>query len=141
MTSRVPLLSDADAWAALPESEGPKGPLPAWARALAGVLPRTTAATLEADYVQRAHSPLDPKLRAAVRWAAARANRSPYGEAQALVDLCRAGANEAEAAALRGDGSQLPEADRLALEFARKLTLEADRLTDEEVAVLRKHHG
>src|SRR5437764_803103 len=65
MTARVPLLSDADAWAALPDSEGPKGPLPAWARALAGVLPRTTAATLEADSVQRARSPLDPKLPAA----------------------------------------------------------------------------
>src|SRR5262249_13303442 len=141
MTARVPLLSDAEAWAALPDAEGPRGPLPAWARALAGVLPRTTAATLEADSVQRACSPLDPKLRAAVRWTAARAHRSPYGEAHALAALRRAGASDAEAAALRGGGRELPEADRLALEFARRLTLEADRVTDEEVAVLRKHHG
>ena len=80
--SRVSQMTDADAWERLPDTEGSRGgPLPAWAQSLAGVLPRTTAATLELDYVQRACSPLDPALRAAVRWAAARANRCAYGEA------------------------------------------------------------
>jgi alkylhydroperoxidase family enzyme len=140
--SHVTLLGDADAWARLPEADGAKaGPLPTWARALAGALPRTTAATLEVDYVQRARSPLDPKLRAQVRWAAARANRSPYGEAYALADLRRAGAGEAEVKALEGDWKKLPDSRRLALEFARNLTLHAYRVTDEDVAALRAHYG
>src|SRR5262245_14948506 len=71
---RVPLLSDAEAWRRLPEAtEGAGKPLPAWARALAGALPRTTAAVLELDYLQRARSPLGPALRAKMRWVAARA--------------------------------------------------------------------
>jgi len=41
-----------------------------------------------------AKSPLDPKLRALVRWAAADANKSPYGVAYALADLKRAGRAE-----------------------------------------------
>ena len=139
---RVPLLSDADAWERLPDVEGAKGGrLPSWARALAAALPQTTAATLEVDYVQRMRKSLDPKLRAAVRWAAARANCSPYGEAYALADLRRAGAGEAEVSALHGDWKALPEAQRLALEFARNLTLHAYRITDEEIAALRQHHG
>jgi alkylhydroperoxidase family enzyme len=138
----VSLLSDADAWDRLPETDGARaGRLPSWARALAGALPQTAAATLEVDYVQRARSPLDPKLRAAVRWAAARANRSAYGEAYALADLRRAGADDAEVTALQGDWTHIPESHRRALEFARKLTLHAYRITDEEVAALRRHHG
>jgi alkylhydroperoxidase family enzyme len=136
------LLSDADTWSHLPETDGAKaGRLPSWARALAGALPRTTAATLEVDYAQRARSPLDPKLRAAVRWAAAHATGSAYGEAYALADLRRAGADDAEAAALQGDWARFPAAWRLALEFALKLTLHAYRVRDEEVAALREHHG
>jgi alkylhydroperoxidase family enzyme len=138
----VPLLSDAHAWDRLPEMEGAKnGRLPSWARALAAALPQTTAATLEVDYVQRARSPLDPKLRAAVRWVAARANRSPYGEAYALADLGRAGADAAELTALHDDWKHFPESRRVALEFARNLTLHPYRVTDEEVAALRRHHG
>jgi alkylhydroperoxidase family enzyme len=139
--ARVPLLSDADAWAALPEAEGETGwPLPAWALALAGTLPRTTAAMLEVEYVQRVRSPLHPKLRAQVRWVAARANRCSCGERYALDDLRRAG-GEADLEPLRGDWKNLSEPHRLALEFADKLTRHAYRITDEEVAALRAHHG
>jgi alkylhydroperoxidase family enzyme len=139
---RVPLLSDAEVWDRLPDAESTKsGRLPSWAQALARALPQTTAATLEVDYVQRTRSPLDPKLRAQVRWAAARANRSPYGEAYALADLRRAGADENEIAALQDDWKHLSESRRLAVEFAHKLTLHAYRITDEEVAALRAHHG
>ncbi len=141
-TERVPLLSDVDAWQRLPDAEGANsGRLPSWARALAAALPQTTAATLEVDYVKRARSPLDPKLRGAVRWAAARANRSPYGEAYALADLRRAGASDAEITALQGKWKALPDAQRVALQFAHHLTLDAYRVTDEQVAAVRQHHG
>src|SRR5579883_1421486 len=142
-SARVPLASAAAAWQALPDlAAGEKaGPLPSWARAYAVSLPRTTAAVLELDYAQRAKSPLPPRLRAMVRWAAAAANRSPYGEAYALFDLRAAGATDADVTALRDDPAKLPEADRAAVAFARKLTLRAYAITDAEFEALRKLQG
>jgi alkylhydroperoxidase family enzyme len=140
---RVPLLSDAEAWRRLPAAETGAGlPLPAWARALAAALPRTTAAMLELDYLQRAKNPLGPALRAKMRWVAAKANESPYGLAYALADWRRAGATEAEVAKLTGgDWADYPPAEVAALRFARKLTLDAVAITDGEVAELRRLHG
>ncbi|HEV3023514.1 MAG TPA: hypothetical protein VGX76_13665, partial [Pirellulales bacterium] len=90
--ARVPLLSDAEAWERLPQAEeGAGGPLPAWARALAGNLPRTTAAMLELDWRHRAVSPLDPILRGKLRWTVAQANRCQYGTRYAVADLVRLG--------------------------------------------------
>src|SRR5262249_52033983 len=93
------------------------------------------------DCLQRVKSPLDPKLRAKMRWVAAHANRSPFGEAQALADLRRAGAIEAEIAMLqRGPKDWLPD-DRAALTFAQKLTEAAYKIADDEVAELRALYG
>lgn len=139
---RVPLLDGKEAWKRLPPAEQGAGqPLPVWARALAESLPCTTAAMLELDYLQRAQSPLNAKLRGRMRWVAAHANRCSYSEAYAAADLRRAGVSDTEIAALAGDHSELPQADRLALEFARKMTVAADTVTDEEVARLLKPYG
>jgi alkylhydroperoxidase family enzyme len=144
---RVPVLSNAEAWAKLPQAKAyadapsPKASLPVWARALAGVMPHTTAAMLELDYLQRAKSPLDPKLRAKMRWVAANANRSPNGEAYALADFRRAGGADAEIAVLKGDPKQWPAKEKEALTFARKLTKEAYKILDDEVARLRATYG
>jgi alkylhydroperoxidase family enzyme len=139
---RVPLLTDADAWKRLPSAEKGSGePLPAWARALADALPRTTAAMLELDYLHRAQSPLDPSLRGKLRWVAAHANRCAFGEAYAAADLRRAGVDDAAIKVLSGDLSDLPEKERAALKFAQKLTLAADSVADEEVAQLIKLYG
>ncbi len=139
---RVPVPDSAEAWKHLPAAEVGQGqPLPAWARALARPLPRTAAAMLELDYLQRTRSPLDPKLRGKMRWVAARANRCAYTEAYAAADLRRAGVDEAGLKALAGDHAELPETERLALAFARKMTLEAYAVTDEEVARLVELHG
>jgi alkylhydroperoxidase family enzyme len=144
---RVPVLSSAEAWAKLPQrtSDAPTPsagtPLPVWARALAAAMPRTTAAMLELDNQQRAKSPLDPKLRAKMRWAAANANTSPYGEAYALDDLRRAGGTDTEIATLKGDPRQWPTKEKEALIFARKLTKEAYKVLDDEVAELRATYG
>src|SRR5207247_335469 len=81
LTSRhgIPILSNADAWKHLPPApEGGHQPLPSWARALAGALPRTTARLLEIDYLQRTHPSLDAKLRGKLRWVAAHANRCAW---------------------------------------------------------------
>lgn len=135
------LLSVEDAWKRLPAGEGKVGPLPGWARALAGPLPRTVAAMLELEQAVRVKMPLDPKLRAKVRWAAANAGGSRYGETAALADLKRAGGTAAEVAALAGDGGELPAGERATLRFARKLTNMGSSVTDAEFEAVRKLHG
>ncbi len=137
--SRVPLLSVEEAWKKLPPVEQGSGrPLPNWALALADTLPRTTAALLELDHAQRTKSPLEPALRAKLRWVAAHANRCTYAEAHALADLRRAGGKEEEVKALAENGGAAngkgAEAEQAAIEFARKLTVAADTVTDEEMA-------
>jgi alkylhydroperoxidase family enzyme len=139
----VALLSNEDCWRALPSAESGAGqPLPSWARALAAPLPKTTAALLRLDYVQRSRSPLDPKLRAAMRWVAAHANGSAYAEAYALFDAKRAGLDDAAIDALRrGDSSKLRAGEKAALEFARKMTVASSTVTDDEFAALVKAYG
>ncbi len=130
------------AWVKLPEAEeGAGGPLPGWAQALAAALPRTTASMLEMDRLYRTRGVADGKLRAMARWAAARANQCPYGEAYALADLRRAGATDEEINILRGDWSRFPEDTRRVLQFADKLTRAAYSVTDEEVARLKTDLG
>jgi alkylhydroperoxidase family enzyme len=139
---RLPVPTDGEAWKHLPRAEQGSGqPLPVWARALAPVLPRTTAAMLELDYRHRAASPLDAKLRAKMRWTAAHANRCAYAEAYALADLQGAGATPAEVAAFTANRQAAPDAERAALAFADKLTRAASTVTDEEVRRLRAYHG
>ncbi len=104
-------LSNEEAWKAMPPAEVGSGkPLPSWARMLARSLPRTTAAILRLDYAQRARSPLDPKLRAAMRFVAARANGSTYGETYAASDATRAGLDKTALVAPAPDFT-LPKAD------------------------------
>src|SRR4051794_41469877 len=86
--------------------------LPGWAGAVATRLPRTAAAMLELDCAQRTRSPIDPALRAKMRWVIAHANHCDYSEAYALADLKRAGGDGAAVRALTGDPSGWPEADR-----------------------------
>jgi alkylhydroperoxidase family enzyme len=122
----VPLLDDDAAWSKLPGVENASGRrLPAWARALAGSLPRTTAAMLELDYLYRTSDAFDSRLRARMRWVAARANRCEYARAIAEADLLRAGATAQDVAQLAAGTGDLPTGDRAALAFAHKMTLAA----------------
>lgn len=141
-SSRIPLLDTAQVWEKLPECEaGAEGPLPTWARALAGPLPATTACVLELDATYRLSTELDPRLRAKLRWVAARGTRCDYGQQYALADLRRAGADDQEVSQLQGDWSALPAAERAALEFAHKMTVAAYSVTDDEVAWLNREYG
>ena len=136
-------ISNEEAWKRLPKAERGGGqPLPVWARMLAGELPRSTAAFLQLDHAQRTKSPVDPKLRAGMRWVAAHANRCAYAEAYAAADARRAGLDDAKIAALGREGYPgWSDADRAALEFARKMTVESDAVTDAEFARLVKDFG
>jgi alkylhydroperoxidase family enzyme len=140
--SRVPLPADEECWKWLPAVEsGGGGSLPNWARALARGLPRTTAAMLDLDRLHRTRSPLGPRLRGLMRWVAADANDCEYARAYAEADLRRSGFDADALKPLQGDLSGLPEAERAALEFARRMTLDASAVTDEEVADLMDGYG
>src|SRR4051794_31461870 len=115
--------------------------LPGWAGAVATRLPRTAAAMLDLDLAQRTRSPLDPALRAKMRWVIAHANRCAYSEAYALADLKRAGGDEASIRALTGDPAGWSGPDREPLEFARLHTLDAPTIPDALFARLRERFG
>jgi alkylhydroperoxidase family enzyme len=140
--ARVPLLSDMEAWKRLPAVESGGGQrLPSWARALAQSMPRTTAAMLDLDRIQRTRSPLGPLLRGKMRWVAAQANHCEYSMAHAEADLRRAGLDEAGLRSLKGNHADLPEPERATLDFAYKMTVNAAEVTDAEVAHLIARYG
>lgn len=131
---RVELLDDEEAWSRLPPVERPN--LPNWARALAGSLPRTTAAMLELDYLYRTSTEIDSRLRARMRWTAAQANRCGYSTAYAEADLLRAGGTPEEVRLLASGQPALSAAERKAVSFARTMTLSASEVTDGQVEEL-----
>jgi alkylhydroperoxidase family enzyme len=138
----VKLLTTQECWKRMPPLVSGGGqPLPSWAKAVAVHLPRTAAAMIELDLAHRTKSPLDPVLRAKMRWVIAQANLSEYGKAYALADLNRVGQDPAASATLTGDPTAWPESDREALEFARLLTVAAPTITDQQFASLVARFG
>ncbi len=136
------LESNEEAWKHLPRAlSGGGARLPAWARATARDLPRTTAVMLDLDRVHRTRSPLGPSLRGKMRWVAADANRCEYTRATAEADLQRAGIPDQEIADLKAGPKRWPEDERDALEFARQMTLDASLVTDDQVADLKAAYG
>ena len=139
---RVPHLESGEAWRRLPAAEAPSAdPLPGWARALAGPLPHTTAAMLELDSIYRTSDELDPALRARLRWVAAHANRSAYGEAYGVADMRRAGMTARDVESFLSGPKSASDAEAAAISFVRKLTLRAYTITDGEFARLVEHFG
>jgi alkylhydroperoxidase family enzyme/alkyl hydroperoxide reductase subunit AhpC len=138
----VAIPDDAEAWKRLPGAiAGSEQPLPIWARAVSVHLPRTAAAMLKLDFAHRTKSPLDPILRAKMRWVIADANRCEYSKVYAVADMKRSGASDDVVATLMGDSGNWPEADRQPLEFARLLTLAAPTIPDSMFEELRKTFG
>src|SRR5690606_22621063 len=125
------IISNEDAWRHLPVPESGKGqPLPSWARALAADLPRSTAALLELDLAQRTQGPIDPPLRAAMRWIAAEANRCDYSRKMAEFDAKGAGVEQELFANLKLPGYPGWTAqERAALVFAHKITVDSSAIT------------
>jgi alkylhydroperoxidase family enzyme len=131
-------LSNGEAWRMLPREDPP---LPAWARVLAGSLPRTTAHMIHLDHVHRVKNPLGPELRGKLRWVVADTNRCEYARAYAEADLRRAGVEPGSIEALAGGWTGFSKAERAALAFARQATREASAITDEQMAALIRHYG
>src|SRR5262245_11038140 len=139
---RFPVLSNEAAWAKLPEAEfGNGSPLPGWSRITATTLPRTTANILELEDLHRTKSPLDPKLRAMARWVVADANRCKVTMDQAIADRQRVGGTDEDVAALKGDRTPLPAEWRRVLDLTRTLTRAAYKVSDDQMAAVRKDLG
>lgn len=133
-------LSVEDCWRRLPAATTGSGQrLPNWALATADSLPRTTAAMLDLDRLHRTENPIGPVLRGKMRWVAADANRCAYARATAEADLRRAGVSDAAIADLKAD--RWPADERRALDFARRMTLDAGAVGDDDVAALREAYG
>lgn len=130
--TRFAALADETAWDHFTREEPP---LPVWARTLAESLPRTAALQLDLDYLQRTKNPLGPALSGRLRWAVADANRCAYAKESVEADLAKAGLTPEQLQQL-GDSASLPESERTAVAFARKLTLAGSAITDGEVAEL-----
>jgi len=143
VSSRFLVLSDTETWDRLPPATTGSGqPLPSWARMLAAELPKSTAAFLELDLAQRTKSPVNSGLRAAMRWVSARANRCGYAEAYAVADALRAGLDAGRIGALAQEGYPgWSNEERAALEFAHKMSVDSDSVTDDEFDALVKNFG
>jgi alkylhydroperoxidase family enzyme len=129
-------------WTCLPARvRGEKGPLPLWARFLARSLPQTTAAMLELDYLHRTGDALPAEVRGIVRWAAAKALGSPYGEAVALGDLRAAGVGEDFIGTLTTDRPALSGDVHPVVGFVYTLTRAGHEVSDAQVAQLIERFG
>jgi alkylhydroperoxidase family enzyme len=110
---------------------------PNWVRLLA-VFPKASkgrAANLKAAMDK---GNLNPRLKAAIAWAAAREDRAWYALAVARDRLKAAGLTDDQIFALDGDTNDLPARERQAVAFARKLTVAPATVTDLDVEGLRK---
>jgi alkylhydroperoxidase family enzyme len=83
---------------------------------------------------------LDYAFKTQMFWIVCRTNNCQYCQGHQESKLLKAGLTEDQIAALDGDWSGFPAADRAAFAFARKITYEPHRFTDADVAALREHY-
>ncbi len=100
-------------------------------------------AFLQLDLAQRTKSLLRLARRLlAMRWVCAHANHCEYAEAYAAADARRASLDEERLQALsQSDYPGWSAGDRAALNFAQKMTVDSDSVTDAEFAKLVEQFG
>ena len=141
---RFPQLSDEESWQKLPPAEKGGGQaLPSWAEALAGPMPRTTAALLRLDLCA-AHAQARSIPSSAPRCAgsppmptiAPMPKLMPPSTPRAPV-WTRASSTRCVAATIR----RYSPAEKSALEFAHKMTVNSSGVTDAEFSALVSAYG
>ena len=132
-----------EVWKSLPTPQGTERPeLPRWICMVAREMPRTAAAFIELDYAHRVEGPVEPQLRAAMRWTAASANQCPYAMEVAAYDANQAGVSAEKWKSLTsGDRSLWSKTERAALDFADGMSRDSDGVTDEQFTFLEKELG
>jgi AhpD family alkylhydroperoxidase len=130
-TPLLPLAADAKAL-------GFEGTGPNWARFLA-VFPNSSKGRAAGLKAGMAGGKLSPRLKAGIAWVAAREDRAWYALAVARARLKATGLTDDQIFGLDADAAVLPEKERLALSFARKLSAAPATVTDTDVEALRRH--
>ncbi|HYH67236.1 MAG TPA: hypothetical protein VD866_21245, partial [Urbifossiella sp.] len=129
-TPLLPVAADAKAF-------GYEGAAPNWAKLLA-VFPNSTKGRAAGLKVATEGGKLSPRLKAGIAWVAAREDRAWYALAVARDRLKATGLTDDQVFGLDADAAALPEKERKALAFARKLSAAPATVTDADVEALRK---
>lgn len=113
------------------------GDPPQWVRLLAA-FPRSSA-TRVGGFKNAAEKGLLPaRVQAEIAWTSARVDRAWYALGTAQARLKALGFTDDQIFALDGDGKDLPESERAAIAFARKLSMAPATVSDADVEGLRK---
>jgi alkylhydroperoxidase family enzyme len=138
---RLPLVADDKARAAIPSGwELGSAPVPQWVR-LVATFPKAGPARVAMHRATETKGRLNAKLKAEIAWVAARNDRAWYALNDARRRLHAVGLTDDQIFALDSNPDALAPAERLALAFARKLTVDPALITDTDVEGLRKHYG
>jgi AhpD family alkylhydroperoxidase len=129
-TPRLPVAADA-------KPLGNEAAAPNWVKML-GVFPNSTKGRVAGLKAGMEAGKLSPRLKAAVAWAAAREDRAWYALFVARDRLKAAGLSDDQVFGLDTDAAALPEKERRALVFARKLSAAPATVSDTDVEALRK---
>lgn len=86
-------------------------------------------------------SSLDPNFRTMIFWIVSRGNNCTYCLGHQESSLAARGITDDQLAALDGDWSEFDAATQAAFAFATKLSFEPHKMTDEDIAALRKHYS
>jgi alkylhydroperoxidase family enzyme len=139
--ARLPLAGDDQARAVLPEGRpDASAALPAWVRLLAN-FPKAGKGWVAQVYNAQDKGTLSPKLRAEVAWVAARNDRAWYALGHARKRLHALGLDDGAVFALDRPAESSDPAERAALAFTRKLTVDPALMTDGDFAALRAHYS
>jgi alkylhydroperoxidase family enzyme len=131
--SRTPRFSLAEA----PE-EAPEGS-PANLARLLNNFPQSGSGQLRQLMAARTMGKLAPKVKAEIAWTCARTDRAWYALDLARRSLEQVGVSEEQAFELSADNASLPDGERAAIGFAKKLTERPQHMTDDDIESLRKH--
>ncbi len=138
-TSRLPLVDEEKARAAMPEGFAKDEAVPQWARLLANFASgkNRIASQIAADE----KGDLKPVLKARVSWILARQDRAWYAAEDAKARLKKLGQTDDQIDALDGDWKSFDDTERSLFTLAKKLGASPVVLTDDDVAAALKLAG
>jgi alkylhydroperoxidase family enzyme len=137
---RLPIASDAQARAVLPEDWSGSDPLPQWLR-LAGNFTKGGKSFVGAIYRAETKGKLSPVLKGKIAWVGARSDRAWYALGHAKQRLNELGFTDDHVFAVdRPDFASTP-AEQAALALVRKITVDPALITDADVEAVRKHYS
>ncbi len=136
---RLPLATEAQARGMVPADWSGSGPLPEWVRLLAN-FPKGGRAWIAQTCHSETKGRLNARIKAEIAYIAARNDRAWYALGHARQRLKGLGMSDEAIEAIDHPGDSVPEAERLTLALARKLTVDPALITDADIAGLRKHY-